>query len=121
MNIYDNWKKMRIHILFVTFVAVIVGAAAVIFSGGSEEWLYFSYILNSITATISCIIFSVKNGFKWWYPTSVLFVETMTLVVCFLNTQLDMIPFMFVSYLSVSFVSTAMGTIIGKIKRNNEE
>lgn len=120
MKIYDNWKKMSIYILVAGIVALVSGAI-MFFGMNTDSVFYFSYLLNSLIITICSIVFSIKNGFKWWYITTMLFVQTIIMVIYFLPTQVDMIPVIFVSYLSASLVSSAIGAIVGKIRKNNEE
>ena len=121
MSVYDRWKMMRSYIIVLIAAAVLSSAAALFSKQYTDNVFYGAYIVNSMAATVSGLIFGVKHGFKWWYASSALFVETSVMVAFFVGSENDLIPFMFVSYLSVSFVSNAIGAIIGKIKKNNEE
>lgn len=121
LKVYDRWKMMRVYIIALMIIAVLVSCAAVFFLQHADDVFYIAYIVNSVSVTVSSVIFGIKNGFKWWYAASTLFIETAVMTAFFVGSENDFLPFMFVSYLSVCFVSNAIGAIIGKIKKNNEE
>lgn len=121
MNVYKGWQKIKIYFLVLTAVFVIVPCLKFIFKDNVYEIFYVSYIVNSIAITVSCIMLNLKHGFVWYYPLYVMFSATMCMLIFFINDISEGIITVFLSYISVSFVSTAIGGIMHKIRENNKE
>lgn len=120
MNIYECWKKVRVHILITLFFAFAVPTMRY-FGKDISDVFYLSYIINSAVVTVTCIVLNMKHGFLWYYPVLVLFVTTFALAVFFINDMPSAIPVMFVSYASLGYVSSAIGAIVKKIRDNNRD
>ena len=64
---------------------------------------------------------NLKHGFVWYYPFCVIFIATVTMLIFFMNDIENGIVTVFLSYISASFVTSAMGGIMHKIRENNKE
>ncbi len=121
MYIYKIWEKIRIYFMVLCAIFVIVSCLRFIFSDLIYDIFYISYIVNSIAITASIIIFNLKNGFAWYYTFCVIFAATIIMLMFFLNDIEEGIITVFLSYVSVSVVSTVIGGIMHRIRENNKE
>lgn len=121
MYIYKIWEKIRVYFMVLCAVFVLVSCTRFIFPDLIYDIFYVAYIVNSIAITVSTIMFNLKNGFAWYYTLCVIFAATVIMLMFFLNDIETGIITVFLSYVSVSIVSTVIGGIIHKIRENNRE
>lgn len=121
MNIYNKWQKIRVHFLILSAIFVLVPCLKFVFKENVYEVFYASYFVNSIAITASCIILNLKHGFVWYYPFCIIFIVTMIMLIFFMNDIESGIVTVFLSYISASFVTSAIGGIMHKIRENNKE
>ena len=121
MYIYKIWEKIRVYFIVLCAIFVLVSCARFVFPQNVYDIFYISYIVDSIAITVSTVAFNLKNGFAWYYALCVIFAATVVMVMFFSRDIESGIITVFLSYISVSVVSTAIGGIMHKIRENNKE
>ena len=121
MYIYKIWEKIRIYFMVLCAIFVLSSCSRFIFPEFVYDVFYASYIINSLAITVITIIFCLKNGFAWYFAVCEIFAATAIMIMFFSKDIETGIITVFLSYVSASIVSTAIGGIMHKIKENNKE
>lgn len=71
--------------------------------------------LCSLVIGLSCIILTIKKGFKWYYPLIVIVLYTPSLMMFYDVSMSGNI----IAYLGLAYASQVIGHIIGKLIERN--
>lgn len=72
-------------------------------------------VLSVLVIAVTCIILTIREGFKWYYPIVVIFLYVPSLLMFYDSSMLGNV----IAYLGLAYVSQGMGHIIGKIIERN--
>lgn len=72
-------------------------------------------VVNLLVISLSCIILTIREGFKWYYPIIVAFLYFPSLLIFYDSSMFGNI----VVYLGLAYVCQGMGHIVGKIIERN--
>ena len=71
--------------------------------------------LAVLVIAATCIILTIREGFKWYYPLIIIFLYIPSMMMYYDSSMLGNV----VAYLCLAYVSQGMGFIIGKIIERN--
>ncbi|HIV02648.1 MAG TPA: hypothetical protein IAC74_03670 [Candidatus Aphodoplasma excrementigallinarum] len=84
-----------------------------------EQYGMAVYLIAGVLAVLviaaTCIILTIREGFKWYYPLIVIFLYVPSMMMYYDSSMLGNV----VAYLCLAYVSQGMGFIIGKIIERN--
>ncbi len=120
LNIYRCWMKVRVYTVIMALVCFLVPALRYV-GIRYDSVFYITYAINSAVLSICCLILNIKNGFVWYYPIVALFFLAAALVTYFINEVPTLIPNMVINYMFIGYITSIIGAIVHKIRKNNYE